>query len=469
MQFARRPSRPARPGLLDVLLEGGGRLVVEDVADVVLVDAETEGVRGHHDRAAPAPHEAVLLLLAIAGVHLAVIAVRRGAEAVEQGVDLVHLAGRGAVDDPGSTQTQHEAHQRAQTLIAAALQHVECEVRAMRRACDDLGIAHSDEALDGASHLLGGGGRERQHRRGPEPTQALADLEVGRTEVVAPLGDAVRLVDGGQRETGLPERAHRVFRGEGLRGGHHQQRAALGDALERGLAIASAHRAVEAHHRHLVLEELFVLIAHQRQERGDHEHGLRQHHGRDLVTGGLSEAGGQHHEDVAPGQHGVDDATLLAVEPRDAEAPGGALDRVVGVHRLGVEHEVERVLGLLVVPQARRLGGGSKLGRHPFDRFRVEARFVRLPRLLGLGILRPAAPLPWSDGGCGARRAGASGAVSEASGEASSEVVSPSSSGGLRGFLPRAAGRDPRPRVGLSFSVTRPASRPGRRRQGLGA
>src|SRR4029079_12888474 len=39
--------------LLHVLLERRGRLVVDDVADVGLVDAETEGAGRDHDRAAP--------------------------------------------------------------------------------------------------------------------------------------------------------------------------------------------------------------------------------------------------------------------------------------------------------------------------------------------------------------------------------------------------------------------------------
>src|SRR5213079_558024 len=65
---------PGAPGLLQVALERGRRLVVDDVADVRLVDAETEGAGRHHDDPLALLHEARLVLGALLVGHLAMVA-----------------------------------------------------------------------------------------------------------------------------------------------------------------------------------------------------------------------------------------------------------------------------------------------------------------------------------------------------------------------------------------------------------
>ena len=61
----------------------------------------------------------------------------------------------------------------------------------------------------------------------------------------------------------------------------------------------------------------------EREQRRAEDDGLRQRHRRNLVAGGLAEAGRQHDEDVAtPGGLG-DDALLLGVETTEAEPSRG--------------------------------------------------------------------------------------------------------------------------------------------------
>src|SRR5439155_3944723 len=64
---------PGAPGLLQVALERGRRLIVDDVADVGLVDAEAEGAGRHHDDALALADEARLVLGAVLVGHLAVV------------------------------------------------------------------------------------------------------------------------------------------------------------------------------------------------------------------------------------------------------------------------------------------------------------------------------------------------------------------------------------------------------------
>ena len=63
------------------------------------------------------------------------------------------------------------------------------------------------------------------------------------------------------------------------------------DAAERLLALLAADRAIESDAGNVQLHQLFVLVSHQCQERGDHQHRLGQHQRGDLVAGGLPEPG----------------------------------------------------------------------------------------------------------------------------------------------------------------------------------
>jgi hypothetical protein len=58
---------------LDILLEGSGSLVVQDVADVRLVDAHAEGGCCDHDDAPGRIHELALCRVTIGGAHFPVI------------------------------------------------------------------------------------------------------------------------------------------------------------------------------------------------------------------------------------------------------------------------------------------------------------------------------------------------------------------------------------------------------------
>ena len=84
----------------------------------------------------------------------------------------------------------------------------------MKRAC-----AGEAELLDDVVlHPRRGGGGERDHRRRPEQRQALAEQPVVGAEVVAPLRDAVRLVDRDEHRLAA-WRASRGSRGRASRSG----------------------------------------------------------------------------------------------------------------------------------------------------------------------------------------------------------------------------------------------------------
>src|SRR5262249_31972305 len=70
------PVAAGAAGFLHVLLERCRRLVVDDVADIGLVDAQAEGAGRDHHGAAAGLHVHLLLVVAVVGGHLAVVAMR---------------------------------------------------------------------------------------------------------------------------------------------------------------------------------------------------------------------------------------------------------------------------------------------------------------------------------------------------------------------------------------------------------
>src|SRR4029077_15715531 len=104
--------------LLEIALERRGRLVMHDVADVGLVDAEAERARRDHDDPLPLLHEAGLVLGAILVGHLPVLARSRGVDQAEREPDVLDGLRRGAVDDPGTRQAARELRQLAKLFVA---------------------------------------------------------------------------------------------------------------------------------------------------------------------------------------------------------------------------------------------------------------------------------------------------------------------------------------------------------------
>src|SRR5207248_2541749 len=106
--------------------------------------------------------------------HLAVVVVRRNAERAQPGVDGIDFARRGAVDDAGTLQPVREARERARTLVAGRGEHLEGEIRAVRRARDDVGLAQREKAADVLAYFRRRRGGEREGRWAAELLQLLA-------------------------------------------------------------------------------------------------------------------------------------------------------------------------------------------------------------------------------------------------------------------------------------------------------
>ena len=176
---------------------------MRDEAHVRLVDAHAEGDGGHHHDAFFA-QEAVLVLGALRVIHAGVIRQGRNAVLGEELGGLFDLLARQAIDDAGVAAVR--ALDEIEQLLAAVglFDDLVADVRAVERwprtgaPLRAAGGAMISSRVCGSAvavSAMRGTSRKAlvQHRQ----------LEVFGPEIVAPLRDAMRLVDGEQRDLRL--------------------------------------------------------------------------------------------------------------------------------------------------------------------------------------------------------------------------------------------------------------------------
>ena len=293
---------------------------MDDEADVRLVDAHAEGDGRHHHRILGL--EELLQPVGPQGlVEAGVIGQGRNALGPQLLGQLVGAVARAGVDHPGPAHALLDQldHPRPRRALLALGRKGEL---GPGETVDELGAVLQPQL--GADVVAGprvGGGCDRQPGRLGEHFGQAAEHAVFGAEVVAPLADAVRLVDGdqGQRQARQPvehRRLHQAFR----RQVQKVERAVV-DAPPDVAPRIQAGVGIELLGRHARLLQRRHLIGHQGDQRRDHQAEARADERGDLVAQALAAAGGQHRQGAAPGQHLADDAGLQAAEIGMAERP----------------------------------------------------------------------------------------------------------------------------------------------------
>ena len=138
------------------------------------------------------------------------------------------------------------------------------------------------------------------------------ELEILGPEVVAPLRNAVRFVDGEEGDAHAIEQrkgalAHQSFRCDV----EQVQRSCAGVVLDRPDLIEGERR-VQIPGAHSGLQQRIDLVLHQRDEgRDDHRDAVAEQ-GRDLIAQRLAAAGRHDHQAIAAARDVIDDRFLLA-------------------------------------------------------------------------------------------------------------------------------------------------------------
>ena len=183
------------------------------------------------------------------------------------------LAARRAVDDARLAVVPREDVDQLRVQVAAA-QHAVHEVRPIERSDEHQRILQPQLGDDVAPDAFGRGRGERVERHAREILAQPSELAVLRAEIVAPLADAVRFVDGDERQVRLlqhPPQRLAALADDPL-GRHVEQPApVLAHARQHLVALVRQQRAVQERRRHAVDAQAVDLILHQRDERRDDE------------------------------------------------------------------------------------------------------------------------------------------------------------------------------------------------------
>ena len=320
-------------GFLVIAFQRLGQVQVRHEAHVGFVDAHAEGDGGHHHHAFLA-QEAALVFRADAGVEAGVVGQGMHALLAQPGRGFFDLAARQAIDDARlAAPRRQEIEQLASRVVLQ--RHPVADVRPVEGG-DEPGRVLQAQALgDFAPGGMVGGGGERDARHFRPALVQQVEFAVFGPEIVAPLRDAVRLVDGEQRDVAAPEQGQETL-GEQALGRDVEQVQVAGQQprLHRRRGFAGE-RGVEVGRAHAQLLQRFHLVLHQRDQRRHHDAGALAQQRRHLVTQRLAGTGGHQHQAVAAGDQLVHHGGLLATETGEAEDAaqqfegGGAHDAIL--------------------------------------------------------------------------------------------------------------------------------------------
>ena len=201
--------------LLIIAFERLGNVVVDDIAHVGFVDAHAEGDRGDDDLHA-LHQEVVLIGGARRRIHPGVVGQRPDAVGHEQLGQLLDLLAAQAVDDAALALVLLDVTDNLPVHIVLGPDFV-IQVGAVERRLEYRSVAHTQVFLDVHLHL--GGSRRRQGDQGrrADLVDDRTNAAVLRTEIMPPLRNTVRLVDGVERNLDLAQKRHVILFGERLR------------------------------------------------------------------------------------------------------------------------------------------------------------------------------------------------------------------------------------------------------------
>ena len=300
---------------LVIAFDGLGHADMGDEAHIRFVDPHAEGDRGH-DHHVLAGNEGALVRRAHLSIQPCVIGPHgppgRCCQLVCQILDLAPGLG---IDDPRPRLAFHQIGQLPHRIVAMADRITDIGPVEPRQYQPVLRYAELRHDIGTRLAIRRRGQRQPRHLR--KSVHQAAQHPVIGTEIVAPFGYAVGLVDREQAQRRRTQefakgRLARPFRRDvqkiqlaGPEGILRFAPVGIG-AGQRGRADAIGARAAK-------------LIVHQRDQRADHHAGTRQHHGGQLVGQRFPRAGRHHRQRRCASQDARDDILLPTAKSVEAE------------------------------------------------------------------------------------------------------------------------------------------------------
>ena len=224
---------------------------------------------------------------------------------------LLDLAARGAVDDAALGRVV--AHE-GQDLARRALLRLEGEpeVRPVEAAHEDARRRHRKQLVDDvvARRRIGRRGEGQRLQLAADLARDVAEVEIVGTEVVAPLRDAMGLVDRHHRHVALGQHLDRVGPRQTFGRDIEQAQLAASQQAHHARVLGPLVAGVEAAGGDADRGQRPHLVAHQGDQRRHDQRDARARDCRKLIAQRLAAAGRHDGEYVFAGQNGTDDLPL---------------------------------------------------------------------------------------------------------------------------------------------------------------
>ena len=316
-RFGRQAVTSCAPDFLVVTLDVARHVAVDDIAHVALVDAHAEGDGGAHHLHVVVDEVALHLLLLL-DAHAGMKGLGVDAQAAEFGGHLLGVLAAQAIDDAALVAVQvDELDNLAELHLARrALHDVQRDVGAVKRTDEQARLGDVQLLGDVVARDAVGGGRQGHHGDVGILLFERSQLGVFGTEIVAPLRDAVGLVDGKQADSVDDGARPAANLAQQFLGRDIQQLDLALQQQVHGLAVlAIALLTVQRQGGNAVLLQRVDLVVHQRQQgRDDDGKALIAHQAGNLVAQRLAATRRHQHDAVAAVQRVADDVPLLPPE-----------------------------------------------------------------------------------------------------------------------------------------------------------
>ena len=191
---------------------------------------------------------------------------------------------------------------------------MEAQVGAVEAGDADIGVVEAEALADVVAHEGVGGGGQSDDGRVAQAGSGGAEVAVAGAEVVAPLRDAVGLVDGEEGDVDAAQGGDKTTVGEALGGNVEEAEVAIGDAAQDvGLLLAGDSR-IDGRGGDPVARERIDLVLHQREQGRDNEGEAIEEEGGELIADALAPARGENGQRVAPAEDRGHDLRLSGQE-----------------------------------------------------------------------------------------------------------------------------------------------------------
>ena len=267
--IAGQPISAGASGFLVVAFDVFRQIVVNNPAHVGFVDAHSECDRGADDARLVTNEEFLILRPLVVG-EARVIRYRGESPLREALCKAICRGPRGAIDDPAIHRPRFDEVQDLLRWLVFWNDAVG-EVRTVEARHENLRFTEAQMFYDILSHALCGCCRERHERNVGKPLAQLRDLAILWAEIVAPLGNAVSLINRDRRQIPGAEIFLPMIKHEALWRCVEKPVAALVQTGKAGFGLFDAERGIQKSRLHARCLKLVHLVFHQGNQRRNNQ------------------------------------------------------------------------------------------------------------------------------------------------------------------------------------------------------